>query len=129
MISYYILLLYCYKEDQIEEDEESDVPTKAEIEEVGLNRIIQVVSSGDLSFALESLTGDNTTTLVVPVRSIDDGLICMSTPGFAATLIVLLAILIVSCLLSAFLCIRYRAFHEPSLVASFVNPVFKKTPF
>ena len=116
-------------EDAEDVEDEEEVPTKAEIEEVGLNRIIQVVSSGDLSFALESLTGDNTTTLVVPVRAYDDGLICMSTPGFAATLIVLLAILIVSCLLSAFLCIRYRAFHEPSLVASFVNPVFKKTPF
>ncbi|CAG0881164.1 unnamed protein product [Darwinula stevensoni] len=89
----------------------------------------QVVTTEDLAFELDSVSS-NTTTVVVPMQSSDlEGLICMSTPGFAATLIVLLAILIVSCLLSAFLCIRYRAFHEPGLVAAFVNPVFKKSPF
>jgi hypothetical protein len=97
--------------------------------EIGLNRVIQVVTTEDLAFELDSVSS-NTTTVVVPMQSSDlEGLICMSTPGFAATLIVLLAILIVSCLLSAFLCIRYRAFHEPGLVAAFVNPVFKNSPF
>lgn len=84
----------------------------------------QVVSTGDLTFALEQ-TKDNTTTIVFPSRSESEGLICMTAPGFAATLVVLLAILIISCLLSAFLCIRHRAFGvDRSLVSVFANPAF-----
>jgi hypothetical protein len=53
------------------------------------------------------------------------GYICMSTPAFAATLIILLAILIISCFLSAFLCLRHRSYYgETSLIAAFTNPVF-----
>ena len=101
----------------------------AERQDVGINRIIQVVSTGDLTFALEQ-TKDNTTTIVFPSRSETEGLICMTSPGFAATLVVLLAILIISCLLSAFLCIRHRAFGggvggvDRSLVSAFANPAF-----
>jgi len=96
----------------------------AERQDVGINRIIQVVSTGDLTFALEQ-TKDNTTTIVFPSRSESEGLICMTAPGFAATLVVLLAILIISCLLSAFLCIRHRAFGvDRSLVSVFANPAF-----
>nr|CAI5843140.1 unnamed protein product [Callosobruchus analis] len=39
---------------------------------------------------------------------VNGSMICMTTPGFAATLVVLLAILIVSCLMSAFLCIKLK---------------------
>lgn len=103
---------------------ERDLGEKAEQQDVGINRIIQVVSSGDLTFALEQ-SGDNTTTIVFPSRSETEGLICMTSPGFAATLVVLLAILIISCLLSAFLCIRHRAFGvDRSLVSAFANPAF-----
>jgi len=98
--------------------------SEAERQDVGMNRIIQVVSTGDLTFALEQ-TKDNTTTIVFPSRSETEGLICMTSPGFAATLVVLLAILIISCLLSAFLCIRHRAFGvDRSLVSAFANPAF-----
>lgn len=101
-----------------------DVGEKAEQQDVGINRIIQVVSTGDLTFALEQ-SSDNTTTIVFPSRSETEGLICMTSPGFAATLVVLLAILIISCLLSAFLCIRHRAFGvDRSLVSAFANPAF-----
>jgi hypothetical protein len=49
----------------------------------------------------------------------------MSTPAFAATLIILLAILIISCFLSAFLCLRHRSYYgDTSLIAAFINPVF-----
>ncbi len=49
----------------------------------------------------------------------------MSTPAFAATLVILLAILVISCLLSAFLCLRHRSYYgESSLIAAFANPVF-----
>lgn len=99
-------------------------PTRAEQQDVGINRIIQVVSTGDLTFALEQQS-DNTTTIVFPSRSETEGLICMTSPGFAATLVVLLLILIISCLLSAFLCIRHRAFGvDRSLVSAFANPAF-----
>lgn len=110
------------KEDRGRKQRDLGVP--AEQQDVGINKIIQVVSTGDLTFALEQ-SGDNTTTIVFPSRSETDGLICMTSPGFAATLVVLLAILIISCLLSAFLCIRHRAFGvDRSLVSAFANPAF-----
>ncbi|EEZ99885.2 uncharacterized protein dy [Tribolium castaneum] len=76
--------------------------------EVGLNRVIRVVSTGDLTFSLDD--NNNTTTMVFPAKEelSGPGLICMTTPGFAATLVVLLGILIISCLMSAFLCVRLR---------------------
>ncbi|XP_034249345.1 uncharacterized protein LOC117650214 [Thrips palmi] len=82
--------------------------------EVGVNRIIRVVSTGDLTFSLDesanaSALASSAPTMVLGARD-DAGLICMTTPGFAATLVVLLAILVVSCLLSAFLCVRLRPF-------------------
>lgn len=110
------------RSERIQRDVGSEEPQQ--LQDVGINRIIQVVSTGDLTFALEQ-TKDNTTTIVFPSRSEIEGLICMTSPGFAATLVVLLAILIISCLLSAFLCIRHRAFGvDRSLVSAFANPAF-----
>jgi hypothetical protein len=101
-----------------------------DLEDVGVEKVIQVVSSGDLTFAIKE--NENETDTVVdlypPVRqtlSEDQGYICMSTPAFAATLVILLAILVISCLLSAFLCLRHRSYYgETSLIAAFANPVF-----
>ena len=93
--------------------------------EIGLNRIIRVVSSGDLTFPIGE-SGNETesvpSTMVFPAR--EEGLICMTTPGFAVTLVVLLGILIVSCLTSAFLCIRLKPFSlsEKQRQAAFTNP-------
>lgn len=92
--------------------------------EIGLNRVIRVVSSGDLTFPIDAKNGTQET-MVFPLR--EEGLICMTTPGFAATLIVLLGILIVSCLLSAFLCVRLRPFSfggpsEKEQAVAFTNP-------
>lgn len=83
-------------------------------EEVGVNRIIRVVSTGDLTFSLDDNVNTTTPpTMVFPAREdISASMICMTTPGFAATLIVLLGILIVSCLMSAFLCVRLRPFSK-----------------
>lgn len=99
--------------------------------EVGVNRVIRVVSTGDLTFSLEDNTNSSAPTMVFPGRNEDPavaGLICMTTPGFAATLVVLLAILIISCLMSAFLCIRLRPFaaSDKNLAASFSNPTLNK---
>lgn len=99
--------------------------------EIGLNRIIRVVSSGDLTFPIgdqNSTTTNPATTMVFPAR--DEGLICMTTPGFAITLVVLLGILIVSCLTSAFLCMRVRPFSlsDKERAVSFTNPHITPTP-
>lgn len=100
--------------------------------DIGVNRVIQVVSTRDLTFVLDKkgVTDDEpkesvTATLVAPQVEDQSGLICMSTPGFAATLIVLLAILIVSCLMSAFLCLRFRGQSDTrSIISSYDNPAF-----
>ena len=102
------------------EDEEADI---------GVNKIIQVVSTRDLSFLtsnndVEEIVETETETLTGLVSDIS-GVICMSTPGFAATLVVLLAILIISCLLSAFLCLRFRGqVDTQSIISSYQNPAF-----
>lgn len=76
--------------------------------EVGLNRVIKVVSSGDLTFPISEQLNATQETMVFPAR--EEGLICMTTPGFTAALIILLGILVISCLISAFLCIRLKPF-------------------
>ena len=88
--------------------------------------MIQVVSSGDLTFAIKETDEDEAVAFPsVRQTMTDDGYICMSTPAFAATLVILLAILVISCLLSAFLCLRHRSYYgESSLIAAFANPVF-----
>jgi len=108
--------------------------SKVQEQDIGVNRIIQVVSSRDLTFILDKKTGETeeiketeTEKFIAPLVEDQTGMICMSTPGFAATLIVLLAILIVSCLLSAFLCLRFRGPHGDTraiMSAQYDNPAF-----
>lgn len=80
--------------------------------EVGVNRVIRVVSTGDLTFSIDDNSTTAAPTIIFPAKEemSNVGLICMTTIGFAATLIVLLGILIISCLMSAFLCVRLRPF-------------------
>lgn len=102
--------------------------------DIGVNRIIQVVSKRDLTFILDRNSSETeeirevTKETLVSAKYEDiDGLICMSTPGFAATLVVLLGMLIVSCLLSAFLCLRFRyAPNSRALIPSYNNPAFMR---
>ncbi|XP_049535974.1 uncharacterized protein LOC125951282 [Anopheles darlingi] len=82
-----------------------------EQEDVGLNRVIRVVSPGDLTFPIGALGQNDTlldSTMVFSAR--DEGLICMTTPGFTVTIVVLLSILLASCVTSAFLCVRLKPF-------------------
>lgn len=107
-------------------------------EQVGLNRIIKVVSSGDLTFAIDEQAaagaGNNRSTtlpqtMVFPLR--EEGLICMTTPGFAITLIVLLGILVTSCLISAVLYVRLRPFSSfaaKERAVAFTNPQLAAGP-
>lgn len=77
--------------------------------EVGVNRVIRVVSTGDLTFAVDENPSTVTETKEELISN-TSGVICMTTPSFAATLVVLLAILIVSCLMSAFLCVKLKPY-------------------
>lgn len=97
--------------------------------EVGVNRVIRVVSTGDLTFSLDDNSTSTAPTMIFPAQEelSTSGLICMTTPGFAATLIVLLGILTMSCIMSAFLCVKLRPFGtKQKLVGiSFITPPIK----
>lgn len=68
--------------------------------EVGVNRVIRVVSAGDLN--MDSPVDS------APKITPTAGLVCMTTPGFAATLGALLATLLCSCAVSAILFLKLR---------------------
>ena len=124
--------LQSYGRTKREASTEAEISEEVEIdlEDVGVEKVIQVVSSGDLTFAIKESENDTVVNLYPPVTQSwsagEQGYICMSTPAFAATLVILLAILVISCLLSAFLCLRHRSYYggESSLIAAFANPVF-----
>ncbi|XP_076344250.1 uncharacterized protein LOC143244085 [Tachypleus tridentatus] len=101
--------------------EERDV-NHEEMTEVGLNRVIRVVSSSDLAFTLQH---NETVPVYTTQEDIESGIICMSTPGFAASLVVLLAILVISSLLSTFLCLRQRS-QDGALPFPYELSTFKK---
>ncbi|RWS22497.1 uncharacterized protein B4U80_05301, partial [Leptotrombidium deliense] len=73
--------------------------------EIGLNRIINVVASGDLAFSVNS---NDTLPSFDFQEKIETDLICMSTISFTASVVVLISILTISCLVSVFLCLRQR---------------------
>lgn len=102
--------------------------TDEEMGDIGVEKIIHVVSSGDLTFDIKDENNDTIVDVYPSVAQAfheEQGYICMSTPAFAATLIILLAILVISCFLSAFLCLRHRSYYgDTSLIAAFTNPVF-----
>ena len=101
-------------------------------EDVGLNKVIRVVSSGDLTFAIAeeiNSTVSQAETMIFPAR--EEGLICMTTPGFTITLVLLLGILVASCLTSAFLCIRTRPFalsSKEKALSSFSTGTLSSSP-
>lgn len=89
--------------------------------EVGVNRVIRVVSTGDLTFSLdENSTSTSAPTMVFPAKEelANAGLICMTTVGFTATLIILLTILVGSCLMSAFLCVKLKPFSGDKVLST-----------
>lgn len=106
--------------------EERDVSHKsfnetAQITEIGLNRVIRVVSSGDLAFSDSPHQQKAEPDFETYEK---DDVICMSTPGFAASLIVLLAVLIISCLVAAFLCLRQKSPRD--IITSISGTIIKK---
>jgi hypothetical protein len=92
-----------------------ELPSSAKA--VGVNRVIRVVSTGDLTFAIdEGNSSEVPPTMIFPVRDSQQAnaanLICLTTSGFALTLLLLLAVLLASCGLSAYLCLRLRPFRK-----------------
>ncbi|GAB6029255.1 hypothetical protein CHUAL_005022 [Chamberlinius hualienensis] len=88
------------------------LPTPSRAKSIGVNGNIKVVSSGDFAFNLEANNSgginSSTSPIVYPLASTDtSGLVCISTPSFTVTLIFLLAILVISCIVSSFLCLRH----------------------
>ncbi|XP_014220305.1 uncharacterized protein LOC106648139 [Trichogramma pretiosum] len=95
---------------------------------VGVNRVIRVVSTGDLTFSIDESSHGNdsnvssssangaggTTTMVFPIREATHpaNLICMTTSSFVLALLLLLGILLASCCVSAYLCLRLRPFRK-----------------
>lgn len=86
---------------------------------VGVNRVIRVVSTGDLTFAIdEAANATEQPAMEFPVREAQPhqqhqpSLICMTASGFTLALLLLLAALFGSCGLSAYLCARLRPFRK-----------------
>ncbi|KFM73851.1 hypothetical protein X975_00899, partial [Stegodyphus mimosarum] len=75
---------------------------KGEVREIGLNSILQVVAMEDLTFSPFKNETDNTKIITEKSR------VCMSSSGFAASLILLLSIVIISCLIAAFLFLKQK---------------------
>ncbi|KAK0161237.1 hypothetical protein PV327_009730 [Microctonus hyperodae] len=102
------------------------------LKNVGVNRIIRVVSTGDLTFAIDETHDNydnNDATMVFPIKEENNNsstLICMTTPGFAFTLIVLLAVLLASCILSAYLWIHLRPFAKKKCIVTATYNTHKK---
>ncbi|KAG0417049.1 hypothetical protein HPB47_005911 [Ixodes persulcatus] len=108
------------EERDVSIDEELD---DEEMAEIGVNRVIRVVSAGDLAFSL----GSNDTHAARMIREEhESSVICMSAPGFASALVVLLSILVIACLLSAFLWVKQKTASRFPKGFPYDLPVFKK---
>lgn len=88
-----------------------DVLSEMEKEEIGVNRIIKVVSAGDLTFSIDESANTSTPTMLFSTETFEENvsMICMTSFGFSATLVFLLTILFISCLISSILCVKLRS--------------------
>lgn len=75
---------------------------RGEVREIGLNGMLQVVAVEDLTFAPFKNETDDTKIITEKSK------VCMSASGFAASLILLLSIVIISCLIATFLFLKQR---------------------
>ncbi|KAH9388618.1 hypothetical protein TYRP_007960 [Tyrophagus putrescentiae] len=78
--------------------------------DVSTEKVIQVVAPGDVAFNLPLANGNGGSGEVVQRRlHYDTGnVICMSTTGFAAGLVFLILLLLLTCIITVFLLIRLR---------------------
>ena len=80
-----------------------------ESSEIGLDKVIQVVSTGDLAFNLAS--GNQSSSYVndeadFAFQRMDSDVICMSTIGFTASAFILSSLLVATCLVAVFFCMK-----------------------
>ncbi|XP_025834132.1 uncharacterized protein LOC112905612, partial [Agrilus planipennis] len=91
-----------------------------EMTDVNTSRTIQVVAPGDVNFALNAASS-NETVVIQSASSADPETICMSVPSFVAGLVMLLLVLIVASLVAAFLFVRVRAIDRKGVASAFVG--------
>ncbi|KAK2703392.1 cuticlin-4-like [Artemia franciscana] len=104
-----------------------------EMTDVRTTRIIQVVAPGDVAF---NLGNANETVVVQNLASVlDSNNVCMSIPSFIGGLVMLLLLLSITCIVSAFLFIRVRTFDKKGKTtiihhtnSGYDNTEFVKTP-
>lgn len=95
-----------------------------EMTDVNTSRTIQVVAPGDVNFALNP-NSNNETVIVQSARTVDSETVCLSVPSFVGGLVMLLLLLIVASLIAAFLFIRVRHFERKGAPTSFVQEFLK----
>lgn len=94
-----------------------------EMTDVNTSRTIQVVSPGDVNFALNN-AANNETVVIQSARTVDPETICMSVPSFVGGLVMLLLVLAVASLVAAFLFVRVRHFDRKG-AAAYVSEFMK----
>lgn len=95
-----------------------------EMTDVNTSRIIQVVAPGDVNFALNNVS-NNETVVIQSARTVDPETICMSVPSFVGGLVMLLLVLAIASLVAAFLFVRVRHFDRKGVSAGFVSEFVK----
>ena len=101
-----------------------------EMTDVNTSRIIQVVAPGDVNFALNAGSSSNETVVISSTTgSSDSETICMSVPSFVAGLIMLLVVLIVACLVAAFLFVRVRQIDRKGMATTYMHGGYDNAEF
>lgn len=78
-----------------------------------------MVAPGDVNFALNAGASSNETVVIQSATGSDQEHICMSVPSFVGGLVMLLLVLVVSCLVAAFLFVRVRAIDRKGITTTF----------
>lgn len=92
-----------------------------EMTDVNTERIIQVVAPGDVNFNLNGAQANNETVVVQSAPSTDQEHICLSIASFVAGLSMLLMVLVVACLVAAFLFVRVRAVDRKNATTTYFD--------
>jgi hypothetical protein len=101
-----------------------------EMTDVNTSRIIQVVAPGDVNFALNGISSNETVVIQSTSSSVPDSEhICMSVPSFVGGLVMLLLVLVVACLVAAFLFVRVRAIDRKGATTTFVPHGYDNAEF
>ncbi|XP_014239486.1 uncharacterized protein LOC106660932 [Cimex lectularius] len=101
-----------------------------EMTDVNTSRIIQVVAPGDVNFALNAGSGSNETVVISAATGAPDTeAICMSVPSFVAGLIMLLVVLVVACLVAAFLFVRVRQIDRKGMTTTYMHGGYDNAEF